>query len=229
MADKKDAKEEAGPLDHSKFYSYLGEITALLFAVFFLARLFTRFRGAIESRGYISDSPQVNAILSSIFYFIASFILFFTIFSNILSVLFLMGIIYSVIRLTEMSNETEAELKSYEEGTAEEGAPEEGNKEWARIEALLDSDNESDWKLAIIEADILLGEMLEKMGLPGETIADRLKAVEKSDFTTIEYAWEAHKIRNSIAHEGKNFLINKREVDRVISLYEAVFKEFKLI
>ena len=60
-------------------------------------------------------------------------------------------------------------------------------------------------------------------------MGEKLKAVEKSDFTTIESAWEAHKARNMIAHEGSDFLINQREIHRIISLYEAVFKEFYLI
>lgn len=100
---------------------------------------------------------------------------------------------------------------------------------WDRIIKLSESENESDWRLAIIEADIMLDELLEKLELPGDTMGEKLKAVEKSDFTTIEYAWEAHKARNTIAHEGTNFLVSQREVRRIISLYEAVFKEFGMI
>jgi hypothetical protein len=102
-------------------------------------------------------------------------------------------------------------------------------KKWEKILKLAASENSSDWRLAIIEADIILDELLEKLHLPGETMGDKLKAVEKSDFTTIENAWEAHKIRNIIAHEGGDFIINQREIRRVISLYETVFKEFFLI
>jgi len=36
-------------------------------------------------------------------------------------------------------------------------------------------------------------------------MGDKLKAVEKSDFNSIELAWEAHKARNMIAHEGSDF------------------------
>jgi len=100
---------------------------------------------------------------------------------------------------------------------------------WEKILSLSESQNPSDWRLAVIEADIILDELLEKLQLPGDTMGDKLKAVEKSDFTTIEYAWEAHKARNMIAHEGSNFLINQREIRRIISLYQAVFKEFYLI
>lgn len=100
---------------------------------------------------------------------------------------------------------------------------------WEKIIKLSQSQNSSDWRLSIIEADIILDELLEKLQLPGETMGEKLKAVEKSDFITIEYAWEAHKARNTITHEGSNFLINQREIHRIISLYEAVFKEFFLI
>jgi hypothetical protein len=102
-------------------------------------------------------------------------------------------------------------------------------EKWEKIVKWSESDNSSDWRLAIIEADIILDELLEKLQLPGETMGEKLKAVEKSDFTTIENAWEAHKARNMIAHEGEGFLINQHEIRRIISLYEAVFKEFYLI
>jgi hypothetical protein len=100
---------------------------------------------------------------------------------------------------------------------------------WQKIVEHSESQNQSDWRLAIIEADIILAELLDKLQLPGDTIGEKLKAVEKSDFETIEYAWEAHKARNAIAHEGSNFLLNQHETRHIISLYESVFKEFELI
>ncbi len=100
---------------------------------------------------------------------------------------------------------------------------------WAKILTLSESSNQSDWRLAIIEADIILDDLLESLRLPGNTMGDKLKAIEPSDFLTLDAAWEAHKTRNMIAHQGSNFLLNQREVRRVISLYESVFREFELI
>lgn len=100
---------------------------------------------------------------------------------------------------------------------------------WKQIVAHSESQVPSDWRLCIIEADIILEDLLGTLNLPGDTIGDKLKAVEKSDFLTLDSAWEAHKVRNQIAHEGSNFLLNQREARRVISLYEAVFKEFHII
>jgi len=102
-------------------------------------------------------------------------------------------------------------------------------EKWERIVKNSQSENSSDWRLAIIEADIMLDDLLEKLHLPGDTMGDKLKAIEKSDFNTIEYAWEAHKARNMIAHQGEEYLLNQRECRRIISLYEAVFREFHLI
>jgi len=99
---------------------------------------------------------------------------------------------------------------------------------WKKISQLSESKNTSDWRVAIIEADMILDELLNKLQLPGDTMGEKLKAVEKSDFVTIEEAWEAHKARNAIAHQG-DILLNQRETRRIVSLYEAVFKEFELI
>lgn len=103
------------------------------------------------------------------------------------------------------------------------------NEKWEQVQTHINSKNPSEWRLAIIEADIMLDELLKASGYHGDTVGDRLKAVEPSDFIGLEAAWEAHKIRNQIAHQGSSFEINEREARRVITLYETVFREFKII
>ncbi len=103
------------------------------------------------------------------------------------------------------------------------------NEKWQNVIKHINSANPSDWKLAILECDIMLADILEKMGYMQESIGEKLKSIEPSDFTNIESAWEAHKIRNAIAHEGSDFLISEREAKRVVGLYEVVFQEFAFI
>ncbi len=103
------------------------------------------------------------------------------------------------------------------------------NPRWEKVLEHVNSPNPSDWKLAILEADIMLGDMLDKMSYHGATIGDKLKSVEPSDFDTLQLAWEAHKVRNAIAHEGSDYEINKPEAERVIKLFQKVFEEFKFI
>ncbi len=103
------------------------------------------------------------------------------------------------------------------------------NPKWKRVLEHIESDNQADWRLAIIEADIMLGELLDAQGYTGETIGDKLKKIEISDFQTLNEAWEAHKVRNQIAHEGSDFLISEREARRIINLFRQVFEEFRYI
>lgn len=103
------------------------------------------------------------------------------------------------------------------------------NERWQQILSYAASDDEELWRLAIIEADVMLDEMLEAAGYQQESLGDKLRSVEKSDFRTIEQAWEAHKLRNAIAHEGSAYDLNRRELQRAINQYRQVFNEFGFI
>jgi len=103
------------------------------------------------------------------------------------------------------------------------------NERWEKVQRLILSANANDHRQAIIEADIILDKMLEGMGYEGESIGERLKKIEQSDFLTINKAWEAHRIRNKIAHAGSDFEMSKSEAERVIGLYQKVFEEFYYI
>jgi hypothetical protein len=96
---------------------------------------------------------------------------------------------------------------------------------WKHIETLMASANPSDWRQAIIEADIYLGDILSREGYPGDTIGEKLKAIESSDLDTLDDAWEAHKVRNEIAHQGSSFQLSESLARRTIQRYENVFRE----
>lgn len=102
------------------------------------------------------------------------------------------------------------------------------NERWFKLIKVMDSDNLSDWKQAIIEADIMLDEMVQAMNYPGENLGERLKAIEPSDFLTLQDAWEAHKVRNQIAHDA-NFVLTRRVARQALDRFERVFREFNYI
>lgn len=110
--------------------------------------------------------------------------------------------------------------------TDEDAQTPEENIKWKHIELLLKSHNTNDWRQAIIEADIMLEDMLDKMGYPGVGIGDKLKNIESGDFKTLDKAWEAHKVRNRIAHDGGEYKFTHSEAVRITGLYYDVFKEF---
>ncbi|MBI4079917.1 hypothetical protein HY414_01665 [Candidatus Kaiserbacteria bacterium] len=100
---------------------------------------------------------------------------------------------------------------------------------WNRVLDQTNSSSPESWRLAILEADIMLNELLDVQGYKGETMADKMKQVDRANFNAIDDAWEAHKIRNRVAHEGTAAELSHHEVRRVVALYERVFKEFKYI
>lgn len=102
------------------------------------------------------------------------------------------------------------------------------NPIWQAIKDKIQSDNPADWQWAIIEADKILEEMVKRMGYPGANLGERLKAVEVSDFLTLNEAWEAHKVRNQIAHEP-GFQMDRHKAALTISRFERVFNEFGYI
>lgn len=148
--------------------------------------------------------------------------------SVLITILTLIGIAKNYKKLMELNKE---EKKIYG-ATSEEGKADEPvhnkNERWERVIGHLNSANANDWRLAIIEADVMLDEALRSRGYYGDSLGEMLKGVDKSDMLTLDEAWEAHKVRNQVAHAGSDYLLNEREAKHVISLYEKVFKEFKI-
>lgn len=103
------------------------------------------------------------------------------------------------------------------------------NERWGRILSYMESDSQTEWRLAILDADVILEQMLTKSGYHGESVGEKLKKIERSDFNTLDQAWEAHKIRNSIAHSGSDIILTKRTAKKAIDLYRQVFEEFEYI
>ncbi len=100
---------------------------------------------------------------------------------------------------------------------------------WQYILELMESLQESDWRQAIIEADIMLDETLTRVGYQGATVADKLKGANPAHFHTLDMAWDAHKTRNEIAHQGSTFHLTESVARRCIANFEAVFREFNEI
>ncbi|MBY0294364.1 hypothetical protein K2Q08_03485 [Patescibacteria group bacterium] len=103
------------------------------------------------------------------------------------------------------------------------------NPRWDAILLLAHSDNESDWRRAILDADIMLAQMLSEKGYPGETLGEQLKMGNPLQFTTIDIAWEAHRMRNALAHLGEAFPLSERDAHTTIEQYRRVFEEFDYI
>jgi hypothetical protein len=223
-SDRGDKKEEKP--SHPNFNVLLTEIIGIVILLFLLGRFFGAFGGSAGgSAGFKASfsafleraglTGTLNALLSTALFF-----------SAVLSMLFILGIIYTLIRIHSIEKEWRAKLYPDQNPVSVE---EPKNERWQRVIDHINSDNASDWRLAILECDIVLDELLDKQGFIGNTIGDKLKNADPAEFKTLNNAWEAHKIRNAIAHAGQDFTLTQREARRIVGLYETVFKEFDFV
>lgn len=163
------------------------------------------------------------------------------IFATILVILLITVILYCLVRLYELKQEKKPKKEKIKNlsptsNTADSTTGEfvsqvtsKVNETWNSIRSKLLSENPSDWRLAIIEADIYLDRLLDQRGFYGDTLGDKLKQVTPDKLPSIQIAWEAHKIRNRIAHDGADFVLTMPESRRVLSYYEIVFRDLEVI
>jgi len=141
---------------------------------------------------------------------------------TILGLLFFAGIVFTIFRMREVNKR---EREYYKPIDIEEAEAKARIVEWEVIMDHLNADNPAEWRIAILEADNILDRLLAEEGFAGENLGERLKGLTTKNLVTLNEAWEAHKVRNNIAHDGSTFMLENREAKKVIGMYEKVFRE----
>jgi hypothetical protein len=154
----------------------------------------------------------------------------YSIFALLVSLLFFIGFIYAKIRYSQLSEIEHHALHEAEKAWARrhEGSSTK-NARWDIIQKRAGEQSPESWRIAIIEADILLDETLTNAGYVGSSLGEKLKSANPSSFTTIQDAWEAHKVRNEIAHVGSDFVLTQKSAKETLLRFERVFREFGVI
>ncbi len=99
----------------------------------------------------------------------------------------------------------------------------EAQESWHRIQEHFYRGGESDLKVAILEADKLLNDALREAGVMGTQLGDRLKRANDRQVPNLQELWQAHKLRNQIAHEP-NFKLKRDLAERALDIYETALK-----
>lgn len=82
-------------------------------------------------------------------------------------------------------------------------------------------------KLAVMEADKLLDGVLKSMMMPGDTMAERIKAAQYK-YRGLEKVWWAHKLRNQLAHDSSSE-ITHRQAATALKDFEAALKTLNVL
>lgn len=205
------------------------------------------------------DMAIVVVCLIGLLYFLFKYVPFFVNFKNfilhgidfgaignildlvlvILALFFMTLIAYCAVRLLEIRKKEHAhlheEIHEFAHHQAEKEAKQKekqnmsGNPRWVHTLEMVFSDNPKEWRLAVLEADSILEEMLKTMGFKGETVGEMLRMATLENPTSFASAHEVHAIRNRIAHEGSDYILSHPEAKRVVAVYEQIFRHYGFI
>lgn len=100
---------------------------------------------------------------------------------------------------------------------------------WVEVHQLMQQNGPSHFRLAIMHADTALDGALQALDLPGRTMGDRLK-VAGNHFTpeTYNMIWQAHKVRNRLAHEMDSEVMSW-EAREAVASFELALREIGVL
>jgi len=99
---------------------------------------------------------------------------------------------------------------------------------WAKIMVRLERASESEYKLAVIEADGLLDDTLKRMGYAGESLGDRLKQLTEATLPNLDLLLKAHKIRNDIVHDP-DYRLSLEQAKRTLKIFEQALRDLQAL
>lgn len=219
MADK---KGEGGP-DHTGLYIIAG-IVIIGITIFGITQPLFNVDN-VSDKAFSTVNPIIAFFLDPHTWTVVGIV------SSCLSVFFIAIIIFSIVRMREIQIHEKQELdhEIQQALLRDKEATRNQNPRWHYILTIIESSNESDWRVAIIEADTMLEEAFRDKGLTGETMNELLESARSSGYASIQNAWDAHLVRNQIAHAGSDFSLSQIEARRVIKMYQNVFEELGII
>jgi hypothetical protein len=100
-------------------------------------------------------------------------------------------------------------------------------KRWEAILSRMESDNESQYKAALIEADAFADEVLTSMSYHGANMKERLDHIKEYQLETKAELVEAHNLRNRIINDP-SLSLSKEEAEENLERYKLFFREIEL-
>lgn len=94
---------------------------------------------------------------------------------------------------------------------------------WLEIERQLKRDDTGSYSLSVLNADKLLGQALQDRSIAGNTMADRMKVLQKT-WSNADAVWSAHKLRNRIAHDT-DVRVDYDSARRALAAFKQALKD----
>ncbi len=99
-------------------------------------------------------------------------------------------------------------------------------RHWSNIVHRANTGTPENLRWAVMEADALVDHVLKQRGMPGETFADRLNEARFTGSKIVEKVFEAHRLRNELAHTP-GFQMSSHQAERALVSFRDFLKELK--
>ena len=106
--------------------------------------------------------------------------------------------------------------------------PERMKKDWEKINDRIGKSDEANLKLAVIEADNMLEDVLKRMGLEGKDMGERLEQLGSQQLKSYDGVLEAHRLRDLIIHQ-KDIIVTKEQAQIAVASYGEALKELEVL
>ena len=102
-------------------------------------------------------------------------------------------------------------------------------RRWEKVVARLKSDNPSQYKAAILEADNIADEILAGIGYKGKNMSEKMDQVKPAHLDNLsDDLRRTHEIRNRIIRE-KEFTLSREETEEIIGVYEKFLRNLEFV
>lgn len=146
--------------------------------------------------------------------------------SVIFSILLLFIIFFLIFKLRENVKKS-LELVT-EKVTSSSESAKVVSKEWGSVIEKMGKEDANSHKMAVIEADKILDDLLKKNGYIGDDMGERLKQLTTAQLSNIDEVWQAHRVRNRVVHEP-DFQLTRPQAKRAIEIYQKALEDLEMI
>lgn len=98
------------------------------------------------------------------------------------------------------------------------------DKDWMKILNRLETNLETEYKLSVIEADLLLDDVLKRMGYEGKNLSDRLERIKQGVFSDIQSVKNADQVYQNLIYDP-SYRLTQEHARRIISVFEKALEE----
>ncbi|MDD5551871.1 MAG: hypothetical protein PHI88_01775 [Candidatus Pacebacteria bacterium] len=101
-------------------------------------------------------------------------------------------------------------------------------KKWKKIKKRIESPSEANWKLAVIESEEIVENVLSKMGYKGEGIKEKLKNVKEAQIPNVSDLISAHDIFINILADP-DYKFTRDKAVKIFSSFEEFLKNAEVL